>query len=46
MAPSVDGPASWPTLTAGICQVLARVLDGSRFREFKANYGTTLVTGM
>jgi len=25
--------------------VLARVLDGSRFHEFKANYGTTIVTG-
>jgi len=25
--------------------VLARVLDGSRFHEFKANYGTSLVTG-
>jgi 3-methylcrotonyl-CoA carboxylase beta subunit len=25
--------------------VLARILDGSRFHEWKANYGTTLVTG-
>ena len=25
--------------------VLARILDGSRFHEFKANYGTTMVTG-
>jgi len=25
--------------------ILARVLDGSRFHEFKANYGKTLVTG-
>ena len=25
--------------------VLARILDGSRFHEFKANYGKTLVTG-
>jgi len=25
--------------------VIARVTDGSRFHEFKANYGTTLVTG-
>ncbi|GMH35178.1 hypothetical protein BSKO_03046 [Bryopsis sp. KO-2023] len=25
--------------------VLARLLDGSRFHEFKANYGKTLVTG-
>jgi 3-methylcrotonyl-CoA carboxylase beta subunit len=26
-------------------KVLSRVLDGSRFREFKADYGTTLVCG-
>ncbi|MCC6803459.1 MAG: methylcrotonoyl-CoA carboxylase [Anaerolineae bacterium] len=26
-------------------EVIARIVDGSRFREFKANYGTTLVTG-
>ena len=25
--------------------VLARILDGSSFHEFKANYGTTIVTG-
>lgn len=25
--------------------ILARILDGSRFHEFKQNYGTTLVTG-
>ena len=25
--------------------MIARLVDGSRFREFKANYGTTLVTG-
>lgn len=25
--------------------VLARLLDGSRFQEFKARYGPTLVTG-
>lgn len=25
--------------------VLARILDGSRFHEFKAQYGPTLVTG-
>jgi 3-methylcrotonyl-CoA carboxylase beta subunit len=25
--------------------LLARILDGSRFHEFKSNYGTTLVTG-
>jgi acetyl-CoA carboxylase carboxyltransferase component len=26
-------------------EVVARLVDGSRFHEFKANYGTTLVTG-
>lgn len=26
-------------------ELIARLVDGSRFREFKANYGTTLVTG-
>jgi acetyl-CoA carboxylase carboxyltransferase component len=26
-------------------EIIARVVDGSRFHEFKANYGTTLVTG-
>src|SRR5690554_227312 len=26
-------------------EVIARLVDGSLFREFKANYGTTLVTG-
>ncbi len=26
-------------------EVIARLVDGSIFREFKANYGTTLVTG-
>lgn len=25
--------------------ILARILDGSRFHEFKANYGKTIVTG-
>lgn len=25
--------------------VLARVLDGSRFHEFKERYGTSLITG-
>jgi len=28
-----------------IREVIARVVDGSRFNEFKARYGTTLVTG-
>ncbi|MEJ2720891.1 MAG: carboxyl transferase domain-containing protein [bacterium] len=26
-------------------EVIARIVDGSRFHEFKENYGTTLVTG-
>lgn len=26
-------------------EVIARLVDGSRFHEFKANYGTTMVTG-
>jgi 3-methylcrotonyl-CoA carboxylase beta subunit/propionyl-CoA carboxylase len=26
-------------------EVVARLVDGSKFREFKANYGTTLLTG-
>ncbi len=26
-------------------EVIARVVDGSRFQEFKAEYGTTLITG-
>ncbi|KAL7270807.1 Methylcrotonoyl-CoA carboxylase beta chain, mitochondrial [Rhizina undulata] len=28
-----------------IREIIARIVDGSRFDEFKANYGTTLVTG-
>ncbi len=26
-------------------EIIARIVDGSKFREFKARYGTTLVTG-
>lgn len=26
-------------------EVIARIVDGSRFHEFKANYGTTIITG-
>ena len=26
-------------------EIIARIVDGSRFHEFKSNYGTTLVTG-
>lgn len=39
MAP-VDAKQHWD-----VHAVLARLLDGSRFHEFKARYGTTLVTG-
>lgn len=28
-----------------ICEVIARIVDGSRFDEFKARFGTTLVCG-
>ncbi|XP_077189494.1 methylcrotonoyl-CoA carboxylase beta chain, mitochondrial-like isoform X5 [Paroedura picta] len=31
--------------TLPIKLILSRMIDGSRFQEFKANYGTTLVTG-
>merc|ERR1719229_1698312 len=31
--------------TFDVKQVIARLVDGSRFDEFKALYGTTLVTG-
>jgi 3-methylcrotonyl-CoA carboxylase beta subunit len=27
-------------------EIIARIVDGSRFHEFKANYGTTLVCGL
>lgn len=34
-----------PRKTVDIKEVIARVVDGSRFFEFKSNYATTLVTG-
>lgn len=34
-----------PRKTFDVRAVLARLLDGSRFDEFKSNYGKTLVTG-
>ena len=37
-------PADWRT-PYDVREVIARVVDGSRFAEFKASYGTTLVTG-
>lgn len=41
----------WPSLLAlgpeafEVRQVIARLVDGSRFHEFKARYGSTLVCG-
>ena len=37
-------PADWRT-PYDVREVIARVVDGSRFAEFKAGYGPTLVTG-
>ncbi len=37
-------PASFRE-TYDVHEVIARIVDGSRFRSFKANYGTTLVCG-
>jgi 3-methylcrotonyl-CoA carboxylase beta subunit len=37
-------PADWRT-PYDVREVIARVVDGSRFAEFKAAYGPTLVTG-
>jgi len=37
-------PASF-RVTYDVREVIARLVDGSRFREFKARYGTTLVCG-
>ncbi len=34
-----------PRIPIDIKEVIARVVDGSRFQEFKARYGTTLVCG-
>ncbi len=47
--PSVDGiydvvPVDSRT-AYDVREVIARIVDGSRFDEFKAEYGTTLVTG-
>jgi 3-methylcrotonyl-CoA carboxylase beta subunit len=53
---SPEDPAYDPAEIAGLLptdlrkpfdarEVIARLVDGSRFHEFKANYGTTLVTG-
>jgi 3-methylcrotonyl-CoA carboxylase beta subunit len=37
-------PADWRT-PYDVREVIARIVDGSRFAEFKAGYGPTLVTG-
>jgi len=34
-----------PRAAYDVREVIARLVDGSRFQEFKAEYGTTLVTG-
>jgi 3-methylcrotonyl-CoA carboxylase beta subunit len=34
-----------PRKSFDVREIIARIVDGSRFHEFKANYGTTLVTG-
>jgi 3-methylcrotonyl-CoA carboxylase beta subunit len=34
-----------PRVPYDVREVIARIVDGSRFHEFKAGYGTTLVTG-
>ena len=34
-----------PRVPYDVREVIARLVDGSRFHEFKARYGTTLVTG-
>ena len=51
MEPAVDPaqldgvvPAD-PRTPYDVREVIARLVDGSRFHEFKAEYGTTLVTG-
>jgi 3-methylcrotonyl-CoA carboxylase beta subunit len=41
---TVSSPADLRT-RYDIHEVIARVVDGSRFHEFKREYGTTLVTG-
>ncbi len=34
-----------PKVPYDVREVIARIVDGSRFHEFKANYGTTIITG-
>ena len=52
----IEAPRVDPTQLGGVVssdaripydarEIIARIVDGSRFSEFKANYGSTLVTG-
>jgi acetyl-CoA carboxylase carboxyltransferase component len=42
----IYGLLPWdPRKSFDVREIIARIVDGSRFHEFKANYGTTLVTG-
>jgi hypothetical protein len=45
--PNLAGLAALPVLPPQVDprSILSRLLDGSRFEEFKAEYGKTLVTG-
>jgi 3-methylcrotonyl-CoA carboxylase beta subunit len=49
--PAVDPASLYDVVPADsrtpydVREVIARIVDGSRFHEFKAEYGTTLVTG-
>ncbi len=36
---------SEPTIQYDVREIIARLVDGSEFKEFKARYGTTIVTG-
>jgi len=38
-------PSANPKIPYDTLEILARIVDGSRFSEFKARYGSTLITG-
>ncbi|EER00115.1 conserved hypothetical protein [Perkinsus marinus ATCC 50983] len=47
IVPAPSGPTAGTVLaTINAYEVLVRILDGSRFHEFKPRFGTTLVCGM
>ncbi|KAF4664090.1 hypothetical protein FOL47_005295 [Perkinsus chesapeaki] len=47
VVPAPTGPAAGTVLaTINAYEVLVRILDGSRFHEFKPRFGTTLVCGV